>query len=67
MGTRILDRGKSMDKDMETGSDGDVATKEVLSLLQFVKIAHCNTYRHLEKWCDPAFSNQCTSPFIHHV
>ena len=42
MGTRILDRGKNMDKDMETGSDGDVATKEVLSLLQFVKIAHCN-------------------------
>lgn len=31
MGTRILDRGKSMDKDMKTGSDGDVATKEVLS------------------------------------
>lgn len=66
MGTGILDRGKSMDKDMETGSGGDVATKEVLNLLQ-LKIAHCNTYRHLEKWYDQAFSNQCTSPFLHHV
>ena len=43
MGTGILDRSKSMDKDMEIGSGGDVATKEVLNLLQFVNIAHCNT------------------------
>ena len=42
MGMRILDRGKSTDKDMQTVGDGGVATKEELSLLQFVKIAHCN-------------------------
>ena len=42
MGMRILDRGKSTDKDMQTVGDGGVATKEELSLLQFIKIAHCN-------------------------
>lgn len=47
MGMRILDRGKSMDKRMETGSDDGAATQEILSPLQLLKIVNCNTYRHL--------------------
>ena len=47
IGMRILDRGKSMDKCMETGSNDGVAKQEILSPLQLLKIINCNTYRHL--------------------
>lgn len=33
---------------METGSDNSVATEEILSPLQLLKIAHCNASRQLQ-------------------
>lgn len=51
MGVRILDR-ENMYKAMETGSVDDIATQEMLNPLHLLKIAHCNTYRHMQKWYD---------------
>lgn len=48
MGVRILDR-ENMYKAMETGSVDDIATQEMLNPLHLLKIAHCNTYRYLQK------------------